>query len=65
LSLFEFNIGTGQEISINQLHNLMVSLLGVKTKPIHDPPMEGDVRRSCADTERARAILGFDSKGPL
>jgi UDP-glucose 4-epimerase len=60
-----FNIGTGQETSINQLHNVMANLLGMKTKPIHDPPMEGDVRRSCAETDKARAILGFESKTPL
>ncbi len=60
-----FNIGTGQETGISQLHNVMASLLGIKTKPIHDPPMEGDVRRSCAETKKARAILGFDSKTPL
>jgi nucleoside-diphosphate-sugar epimerase len=60
-----YNIGTGQETSINQLHNVMASLLRIKTKPIQDPPMEGDVRRSCAETEKARAILGFESKTSL
>jgi nucleoside-diphosphate-sugar epimerase len=37
----------------------------MKTKPIHDPPMAGDVRRCCAETDKARATLGFESKAPL
>jgi len=34
-------------------------LLGTHLAPIHQPPRAGDVRRSQANIERARAELGY------
>ena len=41
-----FNIGAGRSISINELAELIIRLLGGDIKPIHQEPRPGDVRYS-------------------
>lgn len=53
------NIGTGEETTIQQLHDAMASLAGV-TEPAHyGPARRGDVRRSCLDPGRAEIHLDW------
>ncbi len=59
------NIGTGVETSINKLYELMCSLVGRCPPPRYAPPRPGDVRRSAADTERARRLLGWQPRTTL
>ena len=57
-----FNCGTGREVSINELAEIMISISGRDIEVIHSDSRPGDVRRSCADTRRAEKILGFKPK---
>lgn len=56
------NFGTGEEISINELANKVISLFGRKgkMKPIHVAPRPGEVKRLCADILFAKEELGFE-----
>ena len=58
------NFGTGQEISINELANKVISLFGRKgkLKPIHVAPRPGEVKRLYADISFAKKELGFEPK---
>jgi UDP-glucose 4-epimerase len=60
-----FNIGSGIETSINQIAYKLIKIFGLNIKPTHLEPRVGDVRRSCANINKARDILGFRAKTPL
>lgn len=54
------NLGTGSEISIHQLATEIGQVVGRPDATIeHDRCRPGDVIRLCADTSRAKALLGF------
>lgn len=54
------NIGSGFEISINDLANEVREALGKPDAPVtHESPRPGDVLRLCAETSRARELTGF------
>jgi UDP-glucose 4-epimerase len=54
------NIGSGREVSINDLARDIAGLAGKATaKIIHDEPRPGDVRRLCADVAKARDLLDY------
>ena len=55
------NVGTGEELSVNELYRTMASVLGVETPPSFAPPRQGELDRSCLDVERARMQLGWSS----
>ncbi len=55
------NIGSGRETSINDLARDVSALVGIPVNIVHDKPRPGDVRRLCADTGKARALLGFEA----
>lgn len=56
----EINIGSGEETSINKLAKLLMEKFGLeKRKPIYMKPRVGDIKRSCANIERARKMLGY------
>lgn len=54
------NVGTGRETSINELCGVFLEVSGSDLKPVYLSPLPGEVRRSCADTRKARRILGFE-----
>ncbi len=51
-----FNIGKGESITINQLAELTIKLIGNSVEPIYQEPRPGDVRHSLADISKARAF---------
>lgn len=54
------NLGQGSEISIHKLSEEISFVLGVPAAPVvHETARPGDVLRLCADTSRARELLGF------
>ncbi len=59
------NIGTGRETSILQLLETLQQITRKRIKPVHKPPRPGDVKRSVADTRRAREVLGWQPKTSL
>ncbi len=57
------NIGGGREpTSVNRLLELIAGLAGATPEPIHEPPREGDIRRSEADISAARGAIGYEPK---
>ena len=60
-----FNIGTGVETSVRQLHSAIAAAAGAPDEPELHPPRLGDLRRSCLDNSRAEAVLGWSPKVSL
>jgi UDP-glucose 4-epimerase len=55
-----FNIGTGAQVSINELAQILIKLVNKsKTKVICADERKGDIRESYADVTKAKKELGF------
>jgi nucleoside-diphosphate-sugar epimerase len=54
------NIGTGRNIRVNELWQMICHLAGNHIEPKYDPPRDGDVRESVANIDYAKKILGFE-----
>ena len=54
-----FNIGCGCQISLNELAATIKEIMGSEVPVQYEPPREGDIRHSCADITKARAVLGY------
>ncbi|MDH7487659.1 MAG: SDR family NAD(P)-dependent oxidoreductase [Anaerolineae bacterium] len=60
------NLGSGGEVTINDLAGEVAAVVGRSDAPvIHDEPRPGDVLRLCADTTKARQLLGFEPEVTL
>jgi nucleoside-diphosphate-sugar epimerase len=57
-----FNIGGGEEVSVNQVLAILHELSGIAPITRHGPPRPGDQRRTAADIGKARARLGYDPR---
>jgi UDP-glucose 4-epimerase len=57
-----FNIASEKRISINELANEIMEIVGIRPKPIYDKPREGDIRDSLGDISRAKEKLGYEPK---
>jgi UDP-glucose 4-epimerase len=57
-----FNIASGKRISINELANKIMGIVGIRLKPIYDTPREGDIKDSLGDISRAKEKLGYEPK---
>jgi len=55
-----YNIANGNRISINELADMILKLMGKNLKPVHDAPREGDVKHSLGDISRAKKDLGYE-----
>ena len=51
-----FNVSRGERITINQLAELIIGLVGSKVEPVHQEPRAGDIRHSIADISKAKAF---------
>jgi UDP-glucose 4-epimerase len=60
-----FNVGTGIETSISELHAVCQRAVGVKAPPALEPPRAGDAQRSVLDPSRATRDLGFTASVTL
>jgi UDP-glucose 4-epimerase len=54
-----FNIGTGVETTVNNLHERLIKAAGLDAAPVHAPARPGEQRRSCLDSARAARDLGW------
>ena len=54
-----FNIGTGMQVSLNQLFDTLADILAFNKKPAYQPTRSGDIRYSVADATKAREVLGW------
>lgn len=60
-----FNIGSGRNISVNELVQLILKLMSSKIKPIYDSVQLGDVKHTLADITHSKKILNWENKVPL
>lgn len=54
-----FNIGTGREMSVNQLFARLKAQLDSKGDARYTPPRAGEVRRNALEISKAQRLLGF------
>ena len=54
-----FNIGTGEQISLNATIAVLRELLAFSGRVIYEPARAGDIRHSQADISRAQSLLGY------
>ena len=54
-----FNVGTGEETSVLELHRLCAKVAGVDAEPRLEPARLGDARRSVLDVSHAAEELGW------
>lgn len=59
-----FNIGRGERLTVNQLTDLIIKLMGCGVKPIYYDSRVGDVRHSLADISKAKEF-GYQPKYSL
>jgi GDP-L-fucose synthase len=59
------NLGSGQEISIRALAELIARLMGYSGRFAFDPSMPNGQPRRVLDVSRARALLGWSARTPL
>jgi len=59
------NIGTGIALSINDLADMIIKASGLAIKPVHAPPLEGDVRSSQADISLAKKLFSWHAETKL
>jgi UDP-glucose 4-epimerase len=59
------NIGTGTEVSVNQLYEVMAGLCGNDIPPVRAAERPGDVRRNALDSSRAAIHLGWHPFTPF
>jgi len=59
------NIGTGVEMSINELFRRLLALTGARVAERHDPAKPGEQRRSVLDASAAKRHLGWSPQVPL
>jgi UDP-glucose 4-epimerase len=54
-----FNVGTGRQVDVNQLFQLVSTEFGAAVEPTRGPPRPGDVRASALNCERIAKALGW------
>jgi UDP-glucose 4-epimerase len=57
-----FNVACGGRISINELANKIIEIVGLNIKPIYSEARSGDIRDSIADISLAQRELGYEPK---
>ncbi len=60
-----YNVGTGQETSINDLFRNLVELTKSTCKEVHGPAKKGEQARSAIDSTKLRQELGWEAKVDL
>ncbi|MBN1994498.1 MAG: SDR family oxidoreductase [Anaerolineae bacterium] len=57
-----FNLGTGRQVTINQLFAALRDIFAVDLAPIYKPARAGDIRYSYCDASQARAVMGWSAE---
>jgi UDP-glucuronate 4-epimerase len=60
-----YNVGGGSEVSMLQAIEVLGRIAGRPLEVVRGPRVEGDVRRTAADTARIRADLGWGAQTPF
>lgn len=56
------NVGSGTMISILELAHMVIKTAGLDMRPIHEKPLQGDVKESQADITMAEKLIGWHSE---
>jgi len=54
-----FNIGCGNQTSLNQLISDLNQILGTQIRPTYEPARTGDIRHSVADIAKAKKLMDY------
>ncbi len=54
-----YNVGSGKQVSVRELANLVSTALGRGVSVVYEPPRPGDIMHSYADISKASSYLGF------
>jgi UDP-glucose 4-epimerase len=54
------NIGTGLQVSVNRVFQLLAAIVGFRRDPSFGPPRSGDIRNSALDVGLAKERLGWE-----
>lgn len=60
-----FNIGSGKEITVNAVADKIAKILGKKLTVHRSAARAGEIKYSCADISRAKAMFGYEPKYSL
>jgi UDP-glucose 4-epimerase len=60
-----YNVGTGRDLTVSELHAACERVAGVEAAPRHEEARLGDVRRSVLDVSRIERELGWRAEVPL
>jgi UDP-glucose 4-epimerase len=60
-----FNVGSGVETTVLELHRACAEVAGVDAEPVFEPARLGDLSRSALDVSLAAQELGFRAQMPL
>ena len=62
---FLLNVGTGEAMTILQLADMMIKISGLKTVPVFERPLEGDIEKSQADITLVKELLNWEPREKL
>ncbi len=60
-----YNVGTGQETTINELFSLLAGLINPSVREVHGPAKKGEQQRIALDSSRIHRELDWDPKASL
>jgi len=60
-----FNVGTGLETSVNQIFEQVASCIAAPARREYTAAKEGDIRRSCLNSEKIKKLLGWQAEVKL
>jgi UDP-glucose 4-epimerase len=60
-----FNVGTGTDTTVSELHRACAAVAGVKAEPRHDDARLGDIQRSVLDVSRIERERGWRAEVSL
>ena len=55
-------VGSGQEVTVPQIHDKLAALTGTKIKPERQPLRPGEIHRICISGKRAKKVLGWEPR---
>ncbi len=60
-----YNIGSGSEVSINELARLISSFFSSSLEPVYEPPRKGEIYRIFLDVSKAKEFLNWEPRTEL
>ena len=59
------NVATGERVTVNELTEKIIALVGADVEPVHVDERAGDIRHSLADISLARELMGYEPRFTL